>query len=568
MAGPTPVAFTTKEEFLKQLLSSLSYDSSVIQVFKEFEKKKPTIDQKLEFVKLVKIISNNSIDDHTLIQLKNIVKHLSFKPEMIGKFQFIFVNAQDSHDSFNEFHARSNDVLSAIGSLFENPNFKSEMLTEQFIAKLLDTIKLLSRDNRRDDRDIDVFSKLNQILVNERFNPEKIDLILFVAQNGGIKSLGALKVLIVESPAFKSEMLDASFVEKLCAAVKFTKDIGGRIFQFVLINPNFRVEMLNESFLVELRKLAKNVLSGLDRNEAPDNYDKLGVVLAANENLWLIQSVNAHYSEGKKLANELSHNSFNAFHAYRDPLMYMNFAYAIATIGESKTRELYAKLGIEYFMRYKPETLEIVYTNLTSSKENQKPVLLVAFNKNDHNGAFYFEGMRLKDLGKYYRLFIVEVDSEKDFYGKVSNLSSTFGKINTLVIGGHGKPDLIKLGKTKEEGGKLTKDEAYLNLTDEEDMQSIRRYLVSAPTVILVSCSTGENQKSIGALLSRVWDARLYAPSSPSLQTFYDLNREGKITGVSYNVVSPDPMFMVLGLGDSHTEINEFLKGVKIKKVK
>ncbi len=205
----------------------------------------------------------------------------------------------------------------------------------------------------------------------------------------------------------------------------------------------------------------------------------------------------------------------------------LNFAYAIAAIGPGRTAALYRSLGIEYFMRYSQRMLEMTYDTLEQARSD-RPLLVVAFNKNDYNGAFYREGLLLDPLLRGYRPIVFETDSEGGIYSRLGELAGRYGRISTLVIGGHGEAGAIQLGDTSETG--------RIDLSDYDELVALRDFFASRPLIILVSCSTGESERSIGASISRALGAVVYAPAIPSSATTYNLDRSGYITGVTYNV--------------------------------
>jgi len=223
------------------------------------------------------------------------------------------------------------------------------------------------------------------------------------------------------------------------------------------------------------------------------------------------------YLKGKTLADRLVKPPRN------DPMLYANFAYAIDELGEQKTMVLYSRLGIETFYRYSPKMLDSLYENLDPSKNTDKPVVLVVFNKNDYNGSFYGEGKQLDALSKKYRVIIVETDSEDGFYDALRRTSQTYGRIGTLIIGGHGSPDSVKLGPETEKG--------MLDLMDEGEMKGVSRYFTDHPVVVLVACSTGKDENAIGAVMSKVWHTQaLYAPSEPTVTAEYELAGGGELS--------------------------------------
>jgi len=214
---------------------------------------------------------------------------------------------------------------------------------------------------------------------------------------------------------------------------------------------------------------------------------------------------------------------------YKDDETYVNIAYALAAMGWDKVRQLYLELGIEYFARYPYELLEEVYSNRNPELAKGKPLLLVVFPKSDYNGAFYRAGDRLKTLSRFYRVIISEAGKEDDFFRHVVYAGSRYGGVDTLLIGGHGEPNKIRFG-----GGDSNR--SYLDLEDTGELSRVRKYLVKNPMVILQSCSTGQDERSIGGLISRIFDARLFAPTEPGALSDFSLDKSGKITKVEYTV--------------------------------
>ena len=260
-----------------------------------------------------------------------------------------------------------------------------------------------------------------------------------------------------------------------------------------------------------------SMLTGSERDDARKALET-ALSHAPADSREVIARIPENLERGRALARELGEdgNEVNA----------LNFAYAVSAIGESATRDLHNSLGIRFFMRYSRSALIEVQANLHLS--DGRPLLLAAFNKNDWNSAFYREGMGLDPLLRHYRLIIVEVDSETQFYGRVRTLSGSHGRISAMVIGGHGLPDSILLGAQSETG--------RLDTTDGTELQAIRDSFVARPTVVLISCSTGENEKAVGAVIANSWGAEVFAPVTPSSRTTFHLSSAGSIDRVSYDV--------------------------------
>src|SRR3989338_749835 len=232
---------------------------------------------------------------------------------------------------------------------------------------------------------------------------------------------------------------------------------------------------------------------------------------------------------------------------------YINFAYALDVLGEGKTKELYKEYGITYFLRYGKKTLEELYQTyknpVPKGKLPDKPVLLVVFNKNDYNGAFYSEGREIDEFAKVYRVHIFETDSENGFYNSIEKIGRQ-GGVDVLIIGGHGEESHVLLGTPRN----IRSDDHILDLSDEAEIEEHRlsNWMTPRSKLILASCSTGKNEKAIAAMFSRILGVeRVFAPREPSSKTFYQLGKDGLIEDVTYEVVT-----------SSEPEGAEFRKGV------
>lgn len=281
------------------------------------------------------------------------------------------------------------------------------------------------------------------------------------------------------------------------------------------VEPSFGCATLHNT--ADIQGRISSMLTGSEREDAKK---ALGTALshAPPDSREAIERIPQNLERGRALARELGEdaNEVNA----------LNFAYAISAVGESAARDLHNSLGIRFFLRYSRSALIEAQANMRTS--DGRPLLLAAFNKNDWNSAFYREGMGLDPLLRHYRVLIVEVDSETDFYNRVRAISTEHGRISAAVIGGHGLPDSILLGAQTELG--------RIDTTDGTELSALRGYFVDRPTVVLISCSTGENEKAVGAVIANSWGAEVFAPVTPSSRTTFHLSSTGSIDRVSYDV--------------------------------
>ena len=387
-------------------------------------------------------------------------------------------------------NARPQDIAWALGLLnasMEAPFGKSSMaLTRENVEKTASLVALIRKELGADaDKALDDFTKgvLAGSIDIERIMPGTGFLNLIRAFG---KDTGAWKPMVVRCALHIAGNHDRELADILSDASKAGNWIAWRLSEA----PASSLEDL----IINMERFLSTAPAELIRfaMEEPELYQK-----------------------GKALADRLIRPPRN------DPMLYANMAYAIDEIGEEKTARLHAAYGIENFFRYSDDMLKTLVKNLDPANDRDKPLLLVAFNKNDWNGAFYTEGRRLDALRKHYRVIIREMDSEDGFYDAAKTVSANYGRIDTLIIGGHGSPDSIRMGENDEKG--------KLDLTDETELASLRSMFKPRPTVVLVSCSTGKDEKAIGGLMSRVWNARLFAPRDPANVSEYSFDSEGQL---------------------------------------
>jgi hypothetical protein len=296
-----------------------------------------------------------------------------------------------------------------------------------------------------------------------------------------------------------------------------------------------------------LQKLAEsaaysNLTNQLKEAISDENVKKKGKRAARGEALYLL-SVLDHpeeiieeygmgslpeyrdkWEEGRDLA-------FSAGIKFDDREVFMNFAYAKETIGAQKTRAIYREYGIEYFARYSKKELESLYEHI-GEKEDNRPLLLIGNNKSDYNGGFYADmetRTLLTERGKHnkYNVIIFEAETEEEFYEKATKFGEKYFGISVLIIGGHGSANSITLGPGDSE-------ENQLDLSDIKELKKLHGLFAENPIIILDSCSTGANEKAIGAHISEVWGAYLFAPAVPTYVDEFVLNNDGSIMDVLY----------------------------------
>jgi len=189
--------------------------------------------------------------------------------------------------------------------------------------------------------------------------------------------------------------------------------------------------------------------------------------------------------------------------------------YMYKAFGEDgkKVMELIDKYNITYGIRYSPEFLNKMYDGIKGKQDETMPLCIVVMTKDDWNGAFYNDRAIYDQLSETHRVAVVEVETDTDFYKKINEIRDMHGKASLMIIGGHGNPEGIRLGR----GGT---EREYIDETDikqeESEMTGVGSAISKGGTVILASCSTGKGRQPIAALLSKATGRRVVAPKKDS----------------------------------------------------
>lgn len=180
-------------------------------------------------------------------------------------------------------------------------------------------------------------------------------------------------------------------------------------------------------------------------------------------------------------------------------------------------RVLWTEYGIADFGRYPINLLVWQFDNKDNS---EVPYGVMVYPQADHNGAFYqdkekFLGLfvELQDLG--YGLRVFEAGSSEDLIRALITSDKRFGeknKISFAILGGHGSKESIQFGNGKK--GLLNIGEIIGRGASSlgRQLPKIKRMFVKNPSIVLFSCTTGEDT-GIGHELS-VFGAKVVGPKS------------------------------------------------------
>lgn len=176
-------------------------------------------------------------------------------------------------------------------------------------------------------------------------------------------------------------------------------------------------------------------------------------------------------------------------------------------------KALYERYGILCFSRYPIEVLEDQYQR---RNEKDTPYGVVLFPHADHNGAFYTDEnvlLSLKfDLRRKALLRVAEAGSKLDLVKQMRRMRNNHGPMSFAILGAHGQKNGFEFGRGTDPKFSLTTsdvlnpDHGAKKMTQDE-----APYFVEDPTIILVSCSTGQ-PRGIAETLSRELNAHVIAP--------------------------------------------------------
>ena len=230
------------------------------------------------------------------------------------------------------------------------------------------------------------------------------------------------------------------------------------------------------------------------------------------------------------------------------------------------------EFGIEFFHRYINQDLRCFNSDLSSSllEENiknlnpdynsSKPIALVIFNKNDPDDAFEKSGIRnnLENLTKNYKVLIFETDNEKGVYKAIEKAGQLYGlnekgnphkPISLLILAGHGNQISINFGRTEIDDTAETIEEllpyekAYIDLSDEDELRKLGKYIGENAQVVYISCSTGEGKEkedNVANMTKKAWPnvSKIFAPTTSSSSEKFILDEKGHLINVEYDTSS------------------------------
>ncbi|MBI1968946.1 hypothetical protein HYS49_03470 [Candidatus Woesearchaeota archaeon] len=205
--------------------------------------------------------------------------------------------------------------------------------------------------------------------------------------------------------------------------------------------------------------------------------------------------------------------------------------------------------GITHFDRYfKNHTfpLEECTLEAITRASSKKPLAVVIHNKNDENEAFadpvYIT--ELLHVLAHYSVCLFETDNRTEVFEDIKRAATTSKKprkISLLVLGGHGTPQSLNLGKPTHETEKyhpvLFNGECYLSIYDGAQFAEMGKHIRKGGKIVLVSCSTGAEivgGKNLAQVIAEnVPHATIYAPQVDTMLESFVFER-GRVADVIY----------------------------------
>lgn len=170
-------------------------------------------------------------------------------------------------------------------------------------------------------------------------------------------------------------------------------------------------------------------------------------------------------------------------------------------------RELYETFGIATPGRYNYNTLVRLHGRM--GVKPGKPLIVVAFPRDDSKGSFYGDDNWIDKLSRDHNLVIVEAGGKLELGKRLARTVKNYGLISGIVIGGHGTETDINFGGEEPEKQLQLEDLAGSGI------RRTGKWFTEDPAILLDSCSTGA-RRAIGEKIARILGGRLSAPKKPT----------------------------------------------------
>lgn len=192
----------------------------------------------------------------------------------------------------------------------------------------------------------------------------------------------------------------------------------------------------------------------------------------------------------------------------------------------SRAAKILKHHDIENPHRYSTKIMLSLERNMKNEPSN-KPTALLIYNKNDKKHAFENDDRIMESLLDGYNLILYEADRDYKVIRKIRKTGKKFGKIDLLLLAGHGNQKNINFGEGKNRFGFIN-----LSTADKHLMFGLERYFCEDSVIVLDSCATaqgGYEANNVAGTLKKYTGAIVFAPEIPTSLVAFEFDKKGKV---------------------------------------
>lgn len=206
-----------------------------------------------------------------------------------------------------------------------------------------------------------------------------------------------------------------------------------------------------------------------------------------------------------------------------------------------------SRLGVQSPFRFSPSGLTELMENRVNNKRDDRPLAIVVYPREDHNGVFSDTASEVDKLIKGgYRVMFYEVANDTEARDALKNAShlgeSGEQKASLLVIGGHGDRTTISFGAGDPAAGVIEDTTKTFDLKDLELLQGVSGSLEEGGSIVLISCSNGEGKAGVDNVANLMRKAfpqagpqRIFSAAEPTRPVELILNSSGRLEDVRFS---------------------------------
>jgi len=216
-----------------------------------------------------------------------------------------------------------------------------------------------------------------------------------------------------------------------------------------------------------------------------------------------------------------------------EPALIASFAYGLRALGsERAVQRMSRECGVAWFSRYPAEVLRQSLRNLdTSASSDSRPVLIYHSAHEDHNGAMVARERNLPQLNRFYRLIIMEAETDMPSVDRLGEVRRKCGAFAGIILRGHATASGMTLSNARGEAGVINHRDA----SPDGFFEKLGRLFMEGqkPLIVTWGCNSGTGPNPFTRSLSeRNPDARVWAVAESPRYGELLLNPQGAI--VSY----------------------------------